>query len=178
MLPLVNVACANLTREQVEVAEASFSTSLIEHVSDLGLGQGSGTVGADRRDGIVDEFGNVTDASILQSLGMAVPVGGEDRAVPSSGSFVSNVAELEQLGGVSSRDSAVMARRDVLLDDVLFSRSANDTVEVGRSHAFAASELVLGSQGALTRRAPLLLLLCMVMTWLGDCLVGLRVLVG
>jgi hypothetical protein len=35
----------------------------------------------------------------------------------------------------------------VLLDDVLFSRSANDTVEVGRSHAFAASELVLGSQG-------------------------------
>ncbi len=69
MLPLVNVACANLTREQVEVAEASFSTSLIEHVSDLGLRQGSGTVGADRRDGIVDEFGNVTDASILQRHG-------------------------------------------------------------------------------------------------------------
>ena len=41
MLPLANVVCANLTREQDEVAETSFSTSLIEHeVSGLGLGLG------------------------------------------------------------------------------------------------------------------------------------------
>ena len=54
MLPLVNVACANLTREQAEVAEASFSTSIIEHVSELGHGLGSEAGNANRPDGVVD----------------------------------------------------------------------------------------------------------------------------
>ena len=133
MLPLTNVACANMTREQVEVAEASFSTSIIEHVSELGHGLGSEAGNTNRLDGVVDEQGNVTDASILQGLRMVVPVSSENRAVDPLGNLAVNMGELVQLGGVSGRDSVVMARQDVLLDDGPFSRGSNDTAEIRRS---------------------------------------------
>ena len=153
MLPLTNVACANMTREQVEVAEASFSTSIIEHVSELGHGLGSEAGNTNRLDGVVDEQGNVTDASILQGLRMVVPVSSENRAVDPLGNLAVNMGELVQLGGVSGRDSVVMARQDVLLDDGPFSRGSNDTAEIGRSH-HAASGLVLGSQGGFLGGLP------------------------
>ncbi len=58
MLPLTNVACANMTREQVAVAEVSFSTSIIENVSELDRGLGSEIGNTDRLDGVVGVVGN------------------------------------------------------------------------------------------------------------------------
>ena len=166
MLPLVNVACANMTREQVEVAEASFSTSIIEHVSELGHGLGSEAGNTNRLDGVVDEQGNVTDASILQGLRMVVPVSSENRAVDPLGNLAVNMGELVQLGGVSGEIPLSWLGRMCYL---MMGRLAAVQMTQQRSGDLTTLQVDLywvhrvgsweGFRGLLTRRAPQLLLL-------------------
>jgi hypothetical protein len=87
-------------------------------------------------------------ALLMSKVRMVVPVGGENRAVEPLGNLAASMGELVQSGGVSSRDSVVMARQNVLLDDVPISRGANDTAQN------AASGLVLGSQGGFLGGLP------------------------